>query len=118
MICRATRADGQPCSVRALADGYCFAHSPATAAKRRAAYASGGRNKSTPLRLAKLVPATLRPVLDSLLRAVDEVHAGTLDPRQASAMASLASAAGRLYETASLEERLMALEEQHERKSS
>jgi len=114
-ICRATRADGQPCTVRALADGYCFAHSPSTAAKRRAAYATGGRNKSTPTRLGKLMPASLKPVLQKLMDGLDEVHDGTLDPRQASAMASLASAIGRLYEVAELEQRLERLEgQQHE----
>src|SRR2546428_530953 len=41
--CRATRRDGQPCRVRALEDGYCFAHSPKLAAKRKAAHAAGGR---------------------------------------------------------------------------
>jgi len=109
--CKASRADGQPCQGKAGETGYCFAHDPALRAKRTAAYATGGRNKATPRRLDKLMPASLRPVLELLLGALEEVHAGDLDPRQATAMASLASAIGRLYETAQLEERLQKLEE-------
>ncbi len=44
------------------------------------------------------------------MAGVDEVYDGSLEPRQASAMASLAGAIGRIYEVASLEERLEALE--------
>jgi hypothetical protein len=88
----------------------CFAHSPTTADKRHAARAQGGRNKATPARLSKLMPPTLRPVLDLLYTALEEVHAGELDPRQATAMGTLASAIGRLYEAAELEARLEALE--------
>jgi len=110
VICRATRADGEPCTVRALADGYCFAHSQTTASKRHTARATGGRNKGTGARLSKVMPASLKPILEMLMTSVSEVHAGDLDPRQASGMASLASAIGRLYETAEIEQRLEALE--------
>lgn len=114
-MCEATRTNGQPCTARALADGYCFAHSPALAQKRRAAYATGGRHKSRAARADKLLPASLRPVVVTLIAALDEVHAGTLEPRQASAMASVAGAIGRLYETATLEQRIEALEQAHDR---
>ncbi len=109
--CKASRADGQPCQGKAGETGYCFAHDPALRAKRKAAYATGGRNKATTARVIKLLPSTLKPVLEQLFLALEEVHAGELDPRQAGAMASLASAIGRLYETAQLEERLQKLEE-------
>lgn len=109
-ICRATRADGKPCTVRALADSFCFAHSQTTAEKRHTARKTGGHHKSTEARLNKVMPASLKPILDLLMTSVSEVHQGSLDPRQASAMASLASAIGRLYETAEIEQRLEALE--------
>jgi hypothetical protein len=57
-----------------------------------------------------MMPPTLRPVLDHLFSALEETHEGLLDPRQASAMGTLASAIGRLYEAAELEARLEALE--------
>ncbi len=116
--CKATRRDGKPCTVRALADGFCFAHSPNTASKREEARREGGRNKRRGTRLGKLMPSSLKPVLEKLMDGIDEVHLGTLDPRQASAMASLASAIGRLYEVAELEQRLEALEKTHEQVGS
>ena len=110
VTCSATRADGQPCQGKAGAGGFCFAHDPALREKRRAAYATGGRNKATPRRLDKLMPASLRPVLDHLYAALEETHAGELDARQASAMASLAGAIAKLFESTELESRLQALE--------
>lgn len=89
---------------------FCFAHDPGLRSKRQDAYAAGGRGKSQAARLTRLMPASLKPVLEKLIDGVGEVHTGTLDPRHASAMASLASAIGRLYEVARLEERLEALE--------
>jgi hypothetical protein len=53
-------------------------------------------------------------MIGDLLAALDEVHAGTLDPKQASAMASLAGAITRAYGVGVLEERVQALEEQRE----
>ncbi len=53
-------------------------------------------------------------MLTRLLDALAEVHEGQLDARQATAMASLANAIGRLYEVAELEQRLAVLEERHE----
>jgi hypothetical protein len=108
--CRGTRRDGLPCTVKALQSGFCFAHDPGLAAKRQAAYASGGTNKGTAQRLNKLMPASLKPVLATLLQALDETHSGELEPKQASAMASVASAIGRLYGLAEMEQRLSDLE--------
>jgi len=58
-----------------------------------------------------LVSTVLRPVLDTLLVAVDDVKAGTLTTQQASALASLAGAIVRVYTAGMLEERVAALEE-------
>jgi hypothetical protein len=96
--------------VKALQSGFCFAHDPGLAAKRQAAYAAGGTNKATARRLDKLVPTSLKPALTTLLQALDETHRGTLDSKQASAMAALAGAIGRLYGVAELEQRLSDLE--------
>jgi Family of unknown function (DUF5763) len=67
-LCSARRKNGDPCTARALADGFCFAHSPALTEKRRAAYAQGGRAKGTAQRAEKLMPEVLRPVLYKLLQ--------------------------------------------------
>jgi hypothetical protein len=111
--CLAARRDGTPCRAPASAigpDGFCWAHSPATLAERRAARSKGGRQRATAARLDRLVPATLRPMISTLLGALDEVHAGSLDPRAASAMAALAGAIARAYGVGVLEERVAELE--------
>ncbi len=109
-VCRATRTDGEPCTVRALADGYCFAHSQTTAGKRRTARATGGRNKGAAQRVQRLVPHELRPVLTLLLEALTETHEGTLPTQQATALAALAGAISRIYGTVEIEARMSAIE--------
>jgi BMFP domain-containing protein YqiC len=53
-------------------------------------------------------------MIGNLLNALDEVHRGDLDPRQASAMAALAGAVTRAYTTGVLESRIEALEQQQQ----
>ena len=90
-------------------------HDPQRQAQAAAVRASGGRAKASTARAAKLVPGTLRPVLDALLAALADVRgvgeeAPRLSPQQASAMASLAGAIVRVYTAGTLEERVAALE--------
>jgi hypothetical protein len=113
--CTGTRKDGTPCGAAVMGPGtLCYAHDPARAAERDEARRKGGMNTATRARLDRLVPATLRPMIGNLLDALDEVHVGTLDPRQASAMASLAGAITKAYGVGVLEERVQALEDQRE----
>ena len=45
-VCLATKRNGEPCSLSATdANGYCWAHSPANAAKRKQIAAKGGRSR-------------------------------------------------------------------------
>ena len=90
--CPAPTKTGKPCHGRPGESGYCFAHDPATKDKREAARVKGGENSSHATRLEKLLPSRLRPTFDRLEAAMKEVHEGRLDPRQATAMASLAGA--------------------------
>jgi len=109
--CMGVRKDGSPCRAAHLPGRrFCWAHDDDLSGKRQEAREKGGRNKRTEARLNKVMPASLKPILDLLMTSVSEVHQGSLDPRQASAMASLAGAIGRLYETAEIEQRLEALE--------
>ena len=113
--CAGTRKDGTPCAAAVMGTGdFCFAHDDTRATERDRARRRGGTNSATRYRLDRLVPATLRPMIGSLLAALDEVHAGTLDPKQASAMAALAGAITRAYQVGILEERVQALEEQRQ----
>ena len=109
--CGAKRKDGTPCTACVMGRGpYCFAHDPAKAAQRDLARRKGGANSATRQRLDRLVPATLRPMIADLLGALEEVHRGTLDPKRATAMASLAAAVTRAYSVGVLEDRVLALE--------
>src|SRR3712207_3965371 len=118
--CRATKHNGQPCgSVVVLASGYCFLHDPDRHADARSASTKGGQGKSRLARAERLVPSSLRPTIGTLFAALEEVHRGALEPKQAQAMAALAGAIARLYSVGVLEERIAALEaaEERDRKS-
>jgi len=104
--CHATRKDGQPCRAWAVRDGLCVGHSPGAVEARR----RGGLNSSKKARADKLLPLRLRPVLELLETALEEVHIGKLSSRQGAAMASIGNAIVRLYEAGVLEERLTILE--------
>jgi len=109
--CRGTRKDGTRCTAPVMGAGeYCFAHDEARSVQRDEARRKGGANSATRQRLDRLVPATLRPMIADLITAMGEVHAGTLDPKQATAMAALAGAITRAYGVGVLEERVQALE--------
>ena len=110
--CLGRRRDETPCMAQALlSSGYCFAHDPDNQANAARARAAGGRGRARARRAEKLMPATLRPVLQKLLDALDEVHDGTLSPRQGEVLACLAGAIVRVYEVSMLEERLAVLEQ-------
>ena len=109
--CTATRADGRPCSARALpGETMCWAHSGTTAAKRRAAHAAGGYHSRRGLRAQKLVPAMIKPIVPLLIGGMHQVHRGELEPQRYTAMAAGASAVCRVFALAELEERIIALE--------
>jgi hypothetical protein len=109
--CAGTRRDGAPCQGPVLDGGaYCFAHDPKRAAERQAARQKGGHHRGAVVRLHRLVPPRLLPVYDQLEAALGEVHAGTLDPKQAVAMAALARAMIAVLTAGELEERVRGLE--------
>ena len=105
--CVSTRQDGAPCTAQAGTSGYCIGHDPGAVEARR----KGGHGKSRAERAAKLLPARLQPMVSLLEDALGEVHRGELDPRAASAMASLAGALVRTITAGELEERLRVLED-------
>ena len=97
--CSAITKRGQRCQgTPRPSSNYCFAHDPSLAAKRKTARVKGGKNSSRVARLEKLMPSRLRPVFDRLERAMREVHDGSLDPRQATAIASLAGAMVKVFQ--------------------
>ena len=108
--CRAIKKSGVPCTARAVRQGYCFGHAPDLEEKRQEARRRGGSSSSRAARAGKLLPVRLRPVATMLERALEEVHDGDLDPRVATAMASLAGALIKVVTSGEFEERLRALE--------
>jgi hypothetical protein len=91
---------------------FCWAHSPSLAAKRRAARQASGYASGRAARAQRLVPAMLKPVLAQLMRGLEEVHAGRLEAQRYSAMAAGASAIVRVFQLATLEERILTLEQE------
>ena len=110
MRCKSKTRSGDPCKGFALKDGYCFSHSPTLERKRLEARAKGGKNSARSARLMGLVPPRLMPVYDRLESALEEVHTGTLESKQASAMAALARAMVAVLTSGELEERVRAIE--------
>ena len=104
--CPATRKDGRQCTAAAGPSGRCIGHSPEAQEARR----QGGYGRSRAARAGKLLPVRLRPVAEILETALKEVHEGKLDPRVATAMASLAGALVRVVTSGELEERVRQLE--------
>jgi hypothetical protein len=110
--CDALRKDGSPCQAPALTDDqFCWAHSAATEERRDAARRSGGTNSAKSVRLRGLVPPRLLSVFDALEVALAEVHAGTLDPRQATAMAAIARAMVSVLTAGEIEQRVRDIEQ-------
>ena len=105
--CASTRQDGAPCTAQAGTSGYCIGHDSGAVEARR----KGGHATSRAERAGKLLPARLQPMVSLLEDALGDVHRGELDPRAASAMASLAGALVRTITAGELEERLRALED-------
>ena len=86
--------------------GYCIGMPPAP----RSPAVKAATLRAGPRRAGELLLARLQPVVSILEGALGEVHRGELDPRAASAMASLAGALVRAITAGELEERLRALE--------
>ena len=105
--CTSLRGNGSPCMARAGVSCYCIGHDPGAQDARR----KGGHAKSRAERAGKLLPDRLQPMVSLLEAALGEVHRGELDPRAASAMASLAGVLVRTITAGELEERLRTLED-------
>ncbi len=110
-LCRGLRKDGTPCRARALpGKTHCFAHDDDLRDKRQEAYLKGGRNKATAVRVERMVPRDLKPILTLLIDGMRDVRDGILEPQRYTAMASGAGAISRLYGVVELEQTVAALE--------
>jgi hypothetical protein len=111
--CQGTTRQGSPCNALARSGSvWCPWHDPDLAEDRTTWRRQGGREKSNIRRAAKRIPEDLQDVKWALLRAVEGVEAGTLEPARAQALASLTRALVTLYEVSEFEQRLGDLEAQ------
>lgn len=109
--CEATRASGDRCRAQALPGRpKCFAHDEDNRELANAARRKGGQNSGNVVRAARRIPRDMSDLVKRLLEAVDAVERGDLDHRRATAMASLAGAAVRVYEVGEVQQRLETLE--------
>ena len=106
--CTATRRDGTPCVAPASGDsGMCIGHGPHSTNDTRK---NGGHARSNGARATALLPPRLRPVLERLERTLEGLESGEVDPRRATAMASLTGAIVKVMQASDLEERLREVE--------
>jgi hypothetical protein len=104
--CAATRKDGQPCLAKPTATGLCLAHDPRANQWR----ILGGRNSRTAERAGNLMPDRLAPLVRKLELVFDQLFDGQRDVKEATAMASIAVAIGKLISTGEIEMRTRELE--------
>jgi hypothetical protein len=77
-VCRATKRNGEPCTLPATGKhGFCWAHDPSTAQQRRTRASRGGRGKA-----AKRVAV----LWDEVRSVIDGVESERLAPPQANSM--------------------------------
>jgi hypothetical protein len=104
--CRAVKKNGQPCMAAPRYDGLCLAHSGRAAEWQR----KGGQRSKRSARLDRLMPDRLRWVVDILEETLRELHGGDCDVGQARAKAAVAVALTKVFATAELEQRMLAVE--------
>ena len=113
--CSGTNKSGHKCQSPALGDSlYCIHHCPNATEERRALHAAGGTARSNANRARSRLPSDLQAIATALMKAVEDVQADKLPPSRATAIASLASAYIRLYETGTLSVRLQDIEDRLE----
>jgi hypothetical protein len=110
--CRGRRSDGERCGSTIVNEsGWCFAHDPEATEDRRAARRRGGQASAKVVRIKRLAPPALIDVYERLEEALTQVHEGTLPPRRATAMASVARAMASVLQMGELEARIRAIED-------
>lgn len=112
-LCNGIKQDGRRCTCPVvLASGFCFAHDPARREDADAGRRAGGRGRSNAARLQKNISPRVSAICDKLEPLIDQLRKGEVDPRVATAMASVARTMVQLESSAGVEERLRALESQ------
>ena len=109
--CTSETKTGKQCRAPAVADGLCLSHHPDYRDRLRLGQSRGGAARSNANRAARLLPDDLKGVGAMLLQAMRDVRDGSLDPKQASALASLANAYRGVFEVGTLDAKLADIDE-------
>ena len=108
IICSASKVSGNPCTAIVVTGRqYCVGHLPESSDGR----AKGGEQSSALARLQKYIPKDLKELKTDLFKALDDVHKERISPQQGAAMATIANAIIRVYETAELNAELQEAKE-------
>lgn len=114
--CTGERKDGQRCTAPAMSGGlYCTAHDPAKVADMAVWRRQGGHQRSNAARARKRLTGDVRDMADvkaRLMRALEKVENGTIEPAVATAMANLARAITTVAGVADFETQLVDMREQ------
>ena len=108
IICNKTKTNGNSCTATAVAGQLqCIGHLP----NAEVARAKGGEQSSALVRLQKYIPQELNELKTDLYQALDDVHKQRISPQQGAAMATIANAIIKVYETAELNAELQEAKE-------
>jgi len=108
IVCSANKVSGEPCTaIVGKGREQCVGHLPESTEGR----AKGGENSSALARLQKYIPQDLSELKTDMFKALDDVYNGNISPQQGAAMATLANAIIRVYETADLNAELQEAKE-------
>src|SRR5688572_3731776 len=109
--CAAVTRRGAPCNGPALQGSrFCWAHDPALAEQRRTWSKRGGEGRSNVSRAAKRLPKDLADVKASLMRTLQALEGGEMEPARATAIGAVARAVVSVTEAGAVEDRLASLE--------
>lgn len=120
--CKATKADGSPCTAKAIQGGdFCFFHDPDKKDEAKIAQSKGGQSKAVlwtvkPWRGLEGETTIMRApapeeIINLLADTIDEVKTGKIDPKVSNAVGYLAGVMLKAMQYEALEERLQAIEE-------
>src|SRR5687767_6882175 len=91
--CAGTTRAGKPCGSQVLCDGtHCYVHAPGREQERAEARRRGGEGRAAVRRAQRMMPTDLQPVFTTLASLLDDVIAGRMEPKQATAAATVARA--------------------------
>jgi hypothetical protein len=111
MECKSLTKYGNPCKAKPMANGYCFKHNPETREQDIQSCSEGGKaNKHSIPDLEAVEINSVQDIPDFIVSVINEVRTGETDIKTANAMGYLTGHLIKAYDTAELEKRIEAIE--------